>query len=757
MNNTITKLPTGPGAILSGPTNQKYHDQTTLTRCLAVASAGKKLWAALQRVPHFFPAEWPIGVIILYAALIAGGIYTGFILWLLTSLSGNQLLAIATPALIAGLEFILVPVIKYGSLRDKQVAAMKAFVAEDRAARDAATHAASAWGWRDYLVLLILLICFAAKAMVLLNFGTYQPTALLATNWTIACLDFCFHLGGLTTRVPCFIGSRLSDWFHLRKRRSDGYKVMGSDGKPELGALAFREFPFTTAMEVRTGEVNGHLLVHIGSDKSGHHYVLYSPGTLDDADRASFLNCQPNHLAQTELARALARVQLEQLTQPEMRSLNSADPLASGAPAKLPTSASIPNPIAATVTCVLAAVMLQACVDRSALSNSADKANEPNIVITQPGAPEAIMPVVDTLRQSFVRTAEANGGASVPNPNISILLPDGKTVTIPPPNIDGGFFGSSSPKARQTRIERHLKALKDKLTAGCSGQSVTAKVVKDHHTNLFKAGNFTVWAAGGGDNPWNATESGPMTFLDDRTVFAVALGNSQGKGGNFLILSEATDNRIAKAESQKSTDHGAPTTSEEGPLPNPNADPAAATQPDAAQAVTPRTGDTIIVDVKNYPATNRSDNSSSTSKADRPKLSISLPQGVIALGDAIRFATNSAKLTSEGSAAVKRAANLLKQRSDAGRVRLFLVAKADYRSGENHNERLSQMRAETVQAALLTEGISVERIIAVGESLSPDDSPETELARQRTVQLWILPERVTNHTAPAIPLAQTSR
>ena len=90
-------------------------------------------------------------------------------------------------------------------------------------------------------------------------------------------------------------------------------------------------------------------------------------------------------------------------------------------------------------------------------------------------------------------------------------------------------------------------------------------------------------------------------------------------------------------------------------------------------------------------------------------------------------------------------------------MRLFLVAKADYRSGETHNERLSQMRAETVQAALLAEGISVERIIAVGESLSPDDSPETELARQRTVQLWILPERVTDHTAPAIPLAQTSR
>ena len=341
--NTTNSVPWAP---ISGPANQEYHDPTTFTRCLAVASAGKKLCAALQRVPHFFPTEWPVGAIIMYAALIGGGIYTGFILWLLTSLSGNQLLAVAAPALIAGLEFILVPVIKYGSLRDKQVAAMKAFVAEDRAAHEAATHAATAWEWRDFLVLLILLICFVAKALVLLNFGTYQPAALLATNWTIACLDLAFHLGGLTTRVPCFVGSRLSDWFHLRKRRSDGYKVMGDDGKPVLGTLAFREFPFTTAVEVRTGEVGGHLLVHIGSDENGHHFVLYSPGTLDDADRAGFLNCQPNHLAQTALARALARVQLEQLTQPEMRSLNPAvDPIAPAAPAP---PASLATPTAAT-------------------------------------------------------------------------------------------------------------------------------------------------------------------------------------------------------------------------------------------------------------------------------------------------------------------------------------------------------------------------------------------------------------------------
>jgi hypothetical protein len=321
---TTTKpniLTTTIGVPPQAPANQKYHDQSPLTRCLSVASAGEKLKAAVQRVPHFYPAEWPVGAVIMYFLLIAGGIYSGFILWLLTSLSGNQLLAVAAPALIGGLEFVLVPIIKYGSLRDKQVAAMKAFVAENRAAQEAATQAASAFGWRDLLVLLILLLCFAAKAMVLLNFGTYQPTALLATNWTIACLDFAFHVGGLTTRVPCFTGSRVSDWLHLRKRRANGYRIMGDAGTPELNTLSFREFPFTTEVELRAGEVDGHTLVHIRTDEDGYHYILYSPGTLDDADRAGFLNCQHNHLAQAALARALARVQLEQLTQPEMRVL----------------------------------------------------------------------------------------------------------------------------------------------------------------------------------------------------------------------------------------------------------------------------------------------------------------------------------------------------------------------------------------------------------------------------------------------------
>ncbi len=263
-----------------------------------------------------------MGAVLLYAGLLTAGIYSGLILWLLTSLSGNLLLAVAAPVLIGALEFIVVPGIKYHSLRAKQVALMKAFVSEDRAARDAAIHAATAWSLKDWLALVILLVCFGAKAFVLIEFGAFQPQALLATNWAIALLDLSFHLAGTTTRVPCFIGSRLVDAVHLRRRRSQGYVEMGADGKPSLGSLAVRPFQFSTVVPLVVVEVDGHRITHTGSSAAGHNYSIYCSGTLDDSDRAAFLQYQPSNAAKDELARALARVQLELLTAPEMRSLN---------------------------------------------------------------------------------------------------------------------------------------------------------------------------------------------------------------------------------------------------------------------------------------------------------------------------------------------------------------------------------------------------------------------------------------------------
>ena len=298
MKTNNTTLPTGPGATSSGPNipaNGKYHDQTPLIRSLLAGSAGAKLWASIQRVPNFYPAQWPIGSIFWYLALIAAGIYSSTILALLTSLSGNVLLAVGTPVLISLLEFVVTPAMKYSCLRDKQVALMKAFTAGDRASRESAAHAAKAWSMKDYIVFLILILCLASKVVVLINFGAYQAPALLAWNYTIAVLDFTFHLSGLTTRVPCFVAARMLNQLHLRRRQSAGYQQMGTDGKQVLGGLPFREFPFTTVVPIRCGEIDGHTILHRASDDTGHHYTLYSPGTLDDADRDAYLNCKPNH------------------------------------------------------------------------------------------------------------------------------------------------------------------------------------------------------------------------------------------------------------------------------------------------------------------------------------------------------------------------------------------------------------------------------------------------------------------------------
>ncbi len=317
--------PISPAATASGlnhPNNGKYHEMSKLTKLLLVGSSGRKLWAGIQRVPDFYPIEWPLGALILYLALIAAGIYSGAILSALMSISGNPLLAVGWPLVICAVEFIVLPCVKGFSLVEKQVALMNAFVGEDRFARDSASMKATSWNFKDWTVLLLLILCLVSKAVVLVWFGSYQPQALLVANWSIAVLDFTLHLAGTTTRVPCFIGARLTDRLHLRRRRSRGYAEMGKDGKPMLGAMPFREFSFSTVIPIRCGEVDGHVILHTGSDDQGHHYLLKSPGTLDDSDRAAFLNCQPNHLAQTELARALARVQLELLTAPEMRTFH---------------------------------------------------------------------------------------------------------------------------------------------------------------------------------------------------------------------------------------------------------------------------------------------------------------------------------------------------------------------------------------------------------------------------------------------------
>ncbi len=319
MQNDNINLPTGPGGSSSGPQDGSYHETHAMTRRLRAASAGRPPAASSLPVPPFYPVEWPSGILTYFAVL---AIYSATILGLLASRSGSLWMAVAAPAAISLTELGLVPwLLKYSSLLSRQIAGMRGFIAEDRQARESFSHVARVWGGRDWLAFGVLLGCFFGKALILLTFGAFQPMALLAINWVIATVELAKGCDALTTTAPCFLISCVADSWHLHKRLRAGAKLAGSDGLSKLGVLPFRQYPFITAVMLCVGRTGGHELVFVKQDGLGFHYILFAAGTLDDVDRASFLNCQPNQIAQLALARALGAVQLEQLNADPTRPL----------------------------------------------------------------------------------------------------------------------------------------------------------------------------------------------------------------------------------------------------------------------------------------------------------------------------------------------------------------------------------------------------------------------------------------------------
>lgn len=315
--NTSTITPSfDPEGIESGSAHWKYHELHPFVRRLLAASVSRVTAAVFLRLPNFFPVVWPLGPVLLYLLILAAGLWAAVFLGVLTSLSGNALMAVAVPGVIVIVEFIAVPILKFQSLLGKSVSSMRAFIAGDRQAKDAFHHEAHAMGFREWIVLIILIGCFLGKAYILLMFGTFQPTALLAANWIVAIVDFGAHLSGVTSKVPYFSLARTINWFHRRIRLSRGAKAAVGGGKNKLGALADRKFEFESPVALRDDEVDGHILRRRHDGK----YDLLAPGTLDDSDRASFLNRQGNELSEATLARALAAVQLKQLDAAEQRS-----------------------------------------------------------------------------------------------------------------------------------------------------------------------------------------------------------------------------------------------------------------------------------------------------------------------------------------------------------------------------------------------------------------------------------------------------
>lgn len=422
------------------------------------------------------------------------------------------------------------------------------------------------------------------------------------------------------------------------------------------------------------------------------------------------------------------------------------------------------------------ALSIPACVDHSIMTGAGDSANSPAIVITQPATKDNITAVVDTLRDSFTRMAQATSGAQVPNPHLSILMRDGKTLEVPAPKSGDALFGENSPMARQHRLEGQLKALSDKLNAGCSGNPVSSKVIKDVSVSAFKGGTFQVWAASGGANPWTPKEHSPTAFIEDRNSFAHVLMNSDKQSGRYLILTDSTRATEPKPKPAKpiagpakaNPSKVAPklksktvaTETKEKPTPSASAVPPSADKPAA--------GSQVNISVNSYPAVRTESKEDASKDAPQSKettervshrlVAVKLPDNVEPIGEPILFAPGSTKLTREGLDAIAKAATMLKASHKALPYSLFLAGRADASKDEAYNNTLSQKRADAVRVALLDHGITVQQTFAIGESLSREDATTTERALQRSVQMY--GQRTTDTTTkstPSKPLVQSSK
>ena len=182
------------------------------------------------------------------------------------------------------------------------------------------------------------------------------------------------------------------------------------------------------------------------------------------------------------------------------------------------------------------------CVDRKAMTETTDNGSSaPIILLSQPATANAVPQVIDTLRSGLNQVAEASQGATVPNPHITIVAADGSTTDIVAPKMEGGVFGTASPKARQDRLEAHLKLLADKMSSSCKGQKVPVKLLKASADSIFQDQPFAAWAAGGGASPWTGKEKTSVDFCVDQESFVRSLVAGATNGQRYVIVTDPTE------------------------------------------------------------------------------------------------------------------------------------------------------------------------------------------------------------------------
>lgn len=134
-------------------------------------------------------------------------------------------------------------------------------------------------------------------------------------------------------------------------------------------------------------------------------------------------------------------------------------------------------------------------------------------------------------------------------------------------------------------------------------------------------------------------------------------------------------------------------------------------------------------------------------KVDYPEMNISSPDfevrgtdkyAVYSLGENLLFETDKATLSSDAKQNMDQIAASLKQRYNEGQVRIY--GHADARANEEHNEELSQQRAEAVKNWLVSNaGIDASRITIhpMGES-APVASNNTQQGQQMNRRVEIV-------------------
>lgn len=391
---------------------------------------------------------------------------------------------------------------------------------------------------------------------------------------------------------------------------------------------------------------------------------------------------------------------------------------------------------------LIIALSMTACVDQSARNGSNGKPDSATVIVTQPSTPENISTVVDTLRETFTRVAEATNGAQVPNPHLSILTADGKTIEVSAPKVTDALFGENTPKARQARLEGHLQALADKLAAGCTPKAVPVQAVKTAVASTKNAAPFQVWAAGGGLNPWSTKDANPPRFIEDRETFASNLTEAAMQNQHFLILSDATGVEAAKpkakpvpakvakaqAEPVQPTIKPAP---ESPPAVEPKGVGITSTETKLATAdqtkpphVIMQPGGSVIVNVGRD-----TDKAVPGVAATR----IELPDGAKLVGEPIRF--DQGKATPLNKADLERIARELETLKARFDFRIVLTSRADVEKGStpNRNQQLSEQRADVCKAFMLEHGIQVHQIICIGDALA-----ESTAEHERQVSFYMI-------------------